>query len=42
MASQCAQPLVFHRQGADDILARRLRAAVRGAVLVDAAYRMRY
>ena len=37
-----AQPLVFHRQGADDTLARRLRAAVRGAVLVDAASRMRY
>ncbi len=37
-----AQPLVFHRRGADDGLARRLRAAVRGAVLVDPASRARY
>ena len=42
MTPDRAQPLVFHRQGADDALARRLRAAVRGAVLVDAASRMRY
>ena len=42
MALHRAQPLVFHRQGADDALARRLRAAVRGAVLVDVASRMRY
>ena len=42
MTSHRAQPLVFHRQGADDTLARRLRAAVRGAVSVDAASRLRY
>ncbi|MDE2002346.1 MAG: FAD-binding protein, partial [Betaproteobacteria bacterium] len=42
MTSPGAQPLVFHRRGADDSLARRLRSAVRGAVLVDTASRLRY
>ncbi|MGE5090013.1 MAG: FAD-binding and (Fe-S)-binding domain-containing protein [Candidatus Levyibacteriota bacterium] len=37
-----AQPLVFHRPGVDDTLARRLRASVRGAVLADAGSRLRY
>ena len=42
MTSPAAQPLVFHRHGAGDSLGQRLRATVRGAVLVDAASRLRY
>jgi len=36
------QPLLFHPHGANSELARRLRAAVAGTVLVDRASRGRY
>ncbi len=42
MSPNPAQPLIFHRLGTDDRLARRLRGAVRGAVLTDAASLARY
>ncbi len=42
MNAPIPQPLLFHPRGADPELARRLRAEVAGAVLVDRASRGRY